>query len=1006
MKNLHLTWMAWGLSLIACLSQLAYAGGGSIDETTGIMDFELHYRYVPTQAQIDSLKEQTRLAADQICDVTDGQIRFGEVKITGGAMSEAKGDIWLLPQTGRSAVSFYLNGDNLGADGRHVNLYSDDVIGRIIAHELGHHAFGIGDEYAEEDRCIGKNFKTTADPADTSFLKDEAGNSSIMHGSSWTELSVDDNHDLNRGVLPYYMCGRMTTNDDGDLVYKATVDPDLAVGAFDDSSFATAKASSVVVTKFNVMDSLSTNHLIYAYVVKTDDHEWDVHFAIDDGAFDGGTAGDYRDLGTAQIVMSGTEDDKDRFPLASVTPADFTLELANLANGADDLSVPIAFGDVDEVNGFHENPKICIDDGAGNCIPRWDPVTERYELTQQTAIHNKSDWATLKANYPFVTVPAGTPVEAQPGNCRAELTFDEKIVGSDQVILFIDRSGSMDAPIREDAEETRLDFAKAAARAFIDLQAGMGVDVGLISFNETSELERPMLLLEAADADPFKTKVDDLVHGGNTGIGTALQSSVTEFQRAALIAEENGLDVRSRTAFLLSDGENNRGEDPEVVADRLRDMGVQIFSIPVGDGADRELLSGLAQETDGEMLDAPDGDELPPIYAELFARYRGESLTLSRQESFVEPFKRDKQTTHSVAAFGDNAFVTSGTTATNGATNPPNNSPYVDSFDFLVETSAERLNIFLSGRNDDMDTWDIIFRLTSPSGQTYSSDNSTLITTDKYYSIVRLPTPEAGLWRIEVASGNNLPQWSFVQAHVENFAPDLYVDALPNVTTDTSQPTLITLETSYFTTLDENVDYQGYVLRPDGIKSPLTFTTHFITGTVSAHFDDYAGRGIYEAVVTATVDEDVRKLDGESIFGDPAADLDDVAEFTRTDRSAFFVDVAELPPCYSADCDGDGIPNHIEGGDHVDTDGDGLPDYRDDDADGDDVPDAREGVVDTDNDGKPNFQDVDSDNDGILDGDDKELNDPHGCCIKQLWVLIIIALLLFLILIILLRRRK
>ncbi len=1005
MKYINLICTALGLSLISCMGQISYAGGGSIDDSTGIMDFEIHYRYIPTQAQIDNLKEQTRIAADKICDVTDGEIRFGEVKITGGAVSEAKGDFWLLPQTGRSGVSFYLNGANLGADGRHVNLYSNAVIGRIIAHELGHHAFGIGDEYPEEARCIGKNFKTTADPADTSFLKDEAGNSSIMHGDSWTELSVDANHDTNRGVLPYYMCGRMTTNDDGDLVYKATVDPDLAAGTFDDTSFATAKATSVVVTKFNVMDSLSANHQIYAYVVKADDHEWDVHFGMDDGEFVGGIAGDYRGLGTARIVLDDTEDDKDRFPLESVSPADFTLEMEDFANGADDLSVPISFGDVDEVNGFHENPKICIDDGAGNCIPRWDPVTERYELTQQTALHNKSDWATLKANYPFVTVPTGTPVEAQPGNCRAELSFDEKIIGSDQVILFIDRSGSMDAPIREDAEETRLDFAKAAARAFIDLQAGMGVDVGLISFNETSELERPMLLLETGDAGPFKDKVDDLNHGGNTGIGTALQSSVTEFQRAALIAEENGVDVRSRTAFLLSDGENNRGEDPEVVADRLRDLDVQIFSIPVGDGADRELLSGLAQETAGEMLDAPDGDELPPIYAELFARYRGESLTLSRQESFVEPFKRDEKSKKTVAAFADgNASITSSAAA--ASTNGSNNSPFIDSFDFLVETSAERLNIFLSGRNDDMDTWNLIFRLTSPSGQEYSSDDSSIITTDKYYSIVRLPTPEAGNWRIDLASGNQLPQRSFVQAHVENAAPDLYVDALPNTTSDTSKPTLITLETSYFTSLDENVDYQGYVLRPDGIRSPLKFTTDLITGSVSASFNDYAGRGIYEAVVTATVDENVRKLDGESIFDGPVADLSDVAEFERTDRTAFFVDVNELPPCYSTDCDGDGIPNHIEGGDNIDTDGDGLPDYRDDDADGDDVPDAREGVVDTDNDGKPNFQDVDSDNDGIFDGDDKELNNPHDCCIKQLWVLIIIALLLFIILILLLRRRK
>lgn len=149
------------------LASTALAGGGSISDPDGIMDFEVHFRYVPTQAQIDALKEQVRIAADIICDVTDGEIRFGEVKITGGAASEAKGDIWLLPQTGRSGLTFYADGSSLGRDGMHINLYSNQVVGSIIAHELGHHAFGLGDEYPEEPRCIGKNFKVGADPADT-----------------------------------------------------------------------------------------------------------------------------------------------------------------------------------------------------------------------------------------------------------------------------------------------------------------------------------------------------------------------------------------------------------------------------------------------------------------------------------------------------------------------------------------------------------------------------------------------------------------------------------------------------------------------------------------------------------------------------------------------------------------------------------------------------------------------------------------------------------------------
>ena len=591
-----------------------------------------------------------------------------------------------------------------------------------------------------------------------------------------------------------------------------------------------------------------------------------------------------------------------------------------------------------------------------------------------------------------MTPPAGTPVEAPPANCRDFLAFDERIVGSDQVILFIDRSGSMSAEVREGADETRLDFAKAAARAFIDLQAGMNVDVGMISFNEGSELERPMELLEIADAGPFKDRVDLLDADGYTGIGTALQSSVTEFQRAALVAEAAGTPVRNRTAFLLSDGENNRGEDPEVVADRLRDMDVQIFSIPVGSAADRELLGSLAVSTGGDVLDAPDGDELPPIYAELFARYRGESLALERQASNLLPFDKIKR----VQSVANVMAATAPAGAAGG-------SPYVDTFEIPVENGAERLNVFLSGRNDDMATWSLVFQLTSPAGDTFTAADSDVITIDTYYTIIRIPAPAPGAWRLDIAAGNSSPQSSFVQAHVENYAPDLFVDVKPEIVRSAATTAEISLETSWLSTLDDTVDYTGYVRRPDGSTVPLAFRTDIISGATSATFDAYAGRGVYEAVVTANVDDDVRKLDGESIFGEPAADLADVDPFVRTARAAFFLDVAALPPCTNADCDGDGIPNAVEGGDDVDTDGDGLPDYRDDDADGDDVPDSVEGVADTDGDGQRDFQDTDSDNDGILDGSDPTLDKPGRCCRYLLWLGVIIALLLLLILVAILR---
>jgi len=66
-----------------------------------------------------------------------------------------------------------------------------------------------------------------------------------------------------------------------------------------------------------------------------------------------------------------------------------------------------------------------------------------------------------------------------------------------------------------------------------------------------------------------------------------------------------------------------------------------------------------------------------------------------------------------------------------------------------------------------------------------------------------------------------------------------------------------------------------------------------------------------------------------------------------------------------ADCDGDGIPDFVEG--TADTDNDGINDNCDLDSDNDGILDADEGLVDTDGDGIVDMLDLDSDNDGIPD---------------------------------------
>lgn len=71
---------------------------------------------------------------------------------------------------------------------------------------------------------------------------------------------------------------------------------------------------------------------------------------------------------------------------------------------------------------------------------------------------------------------------------------------------------------------------------------------------------------------------------------------------------------------------------------------------------------------------------------------------------------------------------------------------------------------------------------------------------------------------------------------------------------------------------------------------------------------------------------------------------------------------------WTADTDGDGVPNYLEGGE--DLDGDGAASWFDRDADGDGIDDAVEGAFDSDGDGLLDSQDGDSDGDGLSDAEE------------------------------------
>lgn len=196
------------------------------------------------------------------------------------------------------------------------------------------------------------------------------------------------------------------------------------------------------------------------------------------------------------------------------------------------------------------------------------------------------------------------------------------------VILAIDVSRSMKAT---DVEPTRLDAARAAAKAFLE-QVPEKFRVGVVSFATRAAVAVPptedrVLVVEA---------LDTLASGEGTAIGDAVALSLRLGQRER---ESDGA-VPPRAILLISDGARDGGRvDPAAAAEQAKTRGVPVHTVLVGtpNGVVEETLTGglrriirvppspqtlelLAASTGGEFFTAPDSEELRQVYEDLGSR--------------------------------------------------------------------------------------------------------------------------------------------------------------------------------------------------------------------------------------------------------------------------------------------------------------------------------------------------------------------------------------------------
>ena len=267
------------------------------------------------------------------------------------------------------------------------------------------------------------------------------------------------------------------------------------------------------------------------------------------------------------------------------------------------------------------------------------------------------------------------------------------------IILTIDRSGSMENPISDTDKTQRIVVAKKAAEEFTHFIIP-GDHVGLVDYAGDVNVTQP---LSSVSVDVLRDKINQVQVGGSgTNIGAPLG---TAYQKRAKSTSGN----TSTVVILLTDGAHNTGTEPLTVvknSPNFLNKTWPIYTIGLGSGSEfnEPLLQEIARETGGQYKHASSAQELGDFYATLAARIRG-GTTLVRLRDFIN---QGQTINHAVE------------------------------FDPLIETSHLILN--WGGSKLEL-------TLTTPQGESITPNTiGSEYSSGENYLIYKIDQPEAGKW--------------------------------------------------------------------------------------------------------------------------------------------------------------------------------------------------------------------------------------------------------------------
>ena len=191
------------------------------------------------------------------------------------------------------------------------------------------------------------------------------------------------------------------------------------------------------------------------------------------------------------------------------------------------------------------------------------------------------------------------------------ITFSVKERPEDfALIIVLDKSWSMVGP--------KIELSKEASKAAVDVLADHH-QIGVVAFNNS--LDWPVLLQRASNRDWIRNKISSIMPSGHTNIFPALEEAYL-----SLLNVPDHL----KHVILLSDG-RTYPDDYEGLVTKMADADISVSTVAMGEEADRELLTNIADWGNGRGYFVADAAEVPQIFAQ-------ETRRATRPTLVEEPF--------------------------------------------------------------------------------------------------------------------------------------------------------------------------------------------------------------------------------------------------------------------------------------------------------------------------------------------------------------------------------